>query len=53
MFLHPTGIDIFPWTYTLNLAFPVAAVLTLAGQTAVKLTCCANTAIDTMDMDDI
>ncbi|MGA9744271.1 MAG: hypothetical protein WBQ16_06615, partial [Nitrososphaeraceae archaeon] len=50
--------DIFPWAFTLNLAVPVAVVLTggvilWPDKLAVKLICCANTGIDIRDMDNI
>ena len=48
----------FPWGSTLNLAMPVALVLTggdklWLDKLAVKLICCANTGINIIDMDKI
>ena len=48
----------FPWGSTLNLATPVALVMTggdklWPDKLAVKLICCANTGIDIIDMDKI
>lgn len=50
--------DIFSWASTINLAVPVAAVLTggvilWPDKLAVKLICCANTGVDIIDMDNI
>ena len=58
MFFTSNWYDIFPWASTLNLAVPVAVVLTggvrlWPDKLAVKLICCANTGIDIIDMDNI
>jgi hypothetical protein len=57
MFFTSNWYDIFPWASTLNLAVPVAVVLTggvrlWPDKLAVNLICCANTGIDIRDMDD-
>lgn len=58
MFFTSNWYNIFPWASTLNLAVPVAVVLTggvrlWPDKLAVKLICCANTGIDIIDMDNI